>query len=395
MILPSGDKPKHRSHRNLKYALIVSHADDIHAVAVYQRLQELYAPRVVPVIFDTLTHPVATTIAWKLSSEEDAATIAISDPLAEGVFRDAAEHLAKTPIRHAAISPRQVCSVWWRRPRLGAIHRDVTEAEFREFCSLNSRSLLRAFLHCCPVVNEPDRENLANCKAYQLAIARRVGLLCPDTLITSRPDEARHFVEAQWTRGRQVIYKPLVTRGEYFAPTRLMDRADLARLAIQLPFAPAIFQQRIPGRDLRVAVVGSGVFAAEWIGSLPDATDVRLNAESRMEPYAIAPQLAEALQKLHRRLGLVFGICDLKLTPDGSVFFLETNPSGQWLSLELEARLPISEAWARVLVEGTAAGRTPPIGRAYELQELAQQMPVPFDQTIPSALLDRSSTTGA
>ena len=41
-----------------------------------------------------------------------------------------------------------------------------------------------------------------------------------------------------------------------------------------------------------------------------------------------------------------------RLDPSGTPYFLEVNPSGQWLDLELEANHPISEAWARVLVFG-------------------------------------------
>jgi hypothetical protein len=43
------------------------------------------------------------------------------------------------------------------------------------------------------------------------------------------------------------------------------------------------------------------------------------------------------------RLGLCYGAIDLILTPDGRYVFLEINPNGQYLWIEHETGLPISQ----------------------------------------------------
>ena len=52
-----------------------------------------------------------------------------------------------------------------------------------------------------------------------------------------------------------------------------------------------------------------------------------------------------------RRMGLSFGCFDFIVTPSGEYVFLECNPNGQWLWVELETGLPISQAIAEFLSE--------------------------------------------
>ena len=47
---------------------------------------------------------------------------------------------------------------------------------------------------------------------------------------------------------------------------------------------------------------------------------------------------------LVRRLGLHYGTIDMVLTPDGRYVFLEINPNGQYLWIEKQSGLPITEA---------------------------------------------------
>jgi hypothetical protein len=49
---------------------------------------------------------------------------------------------------------------------------------------------------------------------------------------------------------------------------------------------------------------------------------------------------------LTRELGLSFAAIDLVLNQEGKYFFLEVNPSGQWLWVEDKTGLPISDAVA-------------------------------------------------
>jgi biotin carboxylase len=51
-------------------------------------------------------------------------------------------------------------------------------------------------------------------------------------------------------------------------------------------------------------------------------------------------------------LGLVIGTIDLKVAHNGEHVFLEVNPQGQFLYIEIRTGLPISEALAEFLALG-------------------------------------------
>ena len=55
---------------------------------------------------------------------------------------------------------------------------------------------------------------------------------------------------------------------------------------------------------------------------------------------------------LCRSLGLRYGAADLILSTEGEYVFLEVNPGGQFLFVEIQAGVPISDAIADALVSG-------------------------------------------
>ena len=79
-----------------------------------------------------------------------------------------------------------------------------------------------------------------------------------------------------------------------------------------------------------------------------------------MRPHTLDAQTAACLYALMRRLGLLYGAIDLRLTPEGEYVFLEVNPSGQFLFLELVAGMPLSELMAGFLAGDE--GASPPMG---------------------------------
>ncbi len=49
---------------------------------------------------------------------------------------------------------------------------------------------------------------------------------------------------------------------------------------------------------------------------------------------------------------LCYGAMDFILTPTGEYVFLENNPNGEWLWIQINTGLPIAEALADKLLEG-------------------------------------------
>jgi glutathione synthase/RimK-type ligase-like ATP-grasp enzyme len=197
-------------------------------------------------------------------------------------------------------------------------------------------------------VNHPWRDEVAGLKTFQLAAAERAGLPLPRTLVTSDPALAREFLRGCGRAG--AIHKAVHATVADWRRTSRVTRGDRARLD-DIRHAPVILQQRIPGVDVRVTMVGDELFAAEIDArrsSSPD--DYRgFEKECRIAPCALPAGMVRGLRALVRDLGLQYGAADLRRRADGAWFFLELNPAGQWLFVEERTAQPISEAIAGLL----------------------------------------------
>lgn len=185
-------------------------------------------------------------------------------------------------------------------------------------------------------------------KPSQLGAFLRAGLPVPRTLITSLPLAALRFVDALAAEGVQAIAKPLIGG----ATAKLIDGAARARLSSLGP-APIILQERVPGDDVRVTLVGGAVLSAVVI---PSAT-----LDYRDDPAYLAghasyrtielPNAASALVLRAAALcaHVVSGV-DLKRTDDGRFVLLEANAAPRWLDIEEKTAAPISEAVLSLLL---------------------------------------------
>ena len=138
----------------------------------------------------------------------------------------------------------------------------------------------------------------------------------------------------------------------YTEPVRPRDLVHVEDLRL----CPLIVQQYVPKRlELRVTVVGDEVFAAAIHSQASNHTrlDWRRYDDARtpIAPFELPADVAERCRALVRELGLCYGAIDLVLTPDDRFVFLEINPNGQYLWIELATGLPISAAVADLLLE--------------------------------------------
>jgi hypothetical protein len=202
-------------------------------------------------------------------------------------------------------------------------------------------------------VNDPDRQHAA-VKPLQLRLAQQLGLRIPDTLITNDPVAAAAFVERHEQR---VVHKTLSAARHRFLATKAWSASDGDALPT-LVFAPTIFQEKITDcRELRITVVGDRLFAAEFRPAA-GLIDGRLDLRTPYCPHKLPENVSRRLLGLVRQLGLVFSTIDMKLTDQGEYVFLELNPMGQYLYIEILAGLPLTAAMAELLAFGRH-NRTP------------------------------------
>lgn len=248
------------------------------------------------------------------------------------------------------IDAEQVGAVWYRRERSMELDPALTDPTARLFAWSESREALVGLWQSldCFWMNPIAADEAAQRKVRQLQVARQVGLAVPETLITNDPAAARAFVEPRLDQG--VIRKAFRNIPEAPRSTAMVGRADLARIG-DVRLAPVTFQEFVPADlDLRVIVVGEEVFAAS-IKSEPEfQTDYRGGIGSAVfASYSLPEEVAGPLLELHRRLGLVYGASDFRVTPEGEHVFLEVNPAGEYLFASERTGQPVPQAIAALL----------------------------------------------
>ncbi|HEY8455794.1 MAG TPA: hypothetical protein VIL34_09385 [Actinopolymorphaceae bacterium] len=195
-------------------------------------------------------------------------------------------------------------------------------------------------------VSHPVKQRAAT-KPLQLSLASKVGLRVPRTLITSDPQEALAFVAEHHGA---VVHKAMTAPPHQFIDTRAWD-AKASQHVVDLALCPTILQERIVGpADVRATVIGGQIFAARILTSQGRAdVDSRLDSDAPCTRHELPDDVGDALLRLMDELGLVFGTVDFKVAENGEHVFLEVNPQGQFLYIEILTGLPISDALTEFL----------------------------------------------
>lgn len=248
-------------------------------------------------------------------------------------------------------------AIWYRRMRSPAMP-DGMDPGIYEFCLRENRAALLGGLQSQQArwMSKPAAVWQAEFKPYQLQIAKQVGLRIPRTIISNDPVDIRTAYDAFGP----LIVKParsghfLEGGKEFSIFTSLMALSDLEKLH-DAKWSPSIYQEHIKKiYDIRVTVVGSKLYAVAIHSQTdPEASvDWRRTANPEL-PHSVIelpPLVATQLRALMGLLNLEFGCIDMILSEQGEYVFLEVNPSGQWLWLDDQLGLGISEAVASWLV---------------------------------------------
>jgi hypothetical protein len=302
---------------------ILAARDDIHALFVKQKIEQRHPARchILPGK-ELATHG---GLSWT------------SEPGAASVMRNTEGDLIEIAALHA---------LWFRRVATTQILPESADPAYGDHIHTASWTALHGLLlneFRGRWVSHPTATELGENKLVQLRAARLTGLRTPATLVSQDPARIRSFCAAH----PGAIIKPLRSRGE-LAITAVASPELLAEDEV-LALAPAIYQDCIPGdRHLRITMFGDRCHAALIEAS---QLDWRIDVTVPFSPYTVSPELHAGLRQLLRRLGLVMGVFDLKITPEGDIVFLEVNAQGQFLFVEGLCEMPIAESLADYLVE--------------------------------------------
>jgi glutathione synthase/RimK-type ligase-like ATP-grasp enzyme len=177
-------------------------------------------------------------------------------------------------------------------------------------------------------------------------MAKSLNISIPDTLISNELAEITKFVRSK----SRTIVKPLSNGYPHSIETRECTADDFSDDAV-VGLAPHIYQELVEAvSDIRVFIVGNSVFAGELKrDEINTKIDWRMLA-SGWQAHQLSADCANSLLQLTHQMGLRTASHDLRLTAEGEYIYLETNPSGQFLFLEIDCDLPLSEAMAQYLI---------------------------------------------
>lgn len=257
----------------------------------------------------------------------------------------------RTPSRSADLA--DVRSLYWRRPTWpGFGHLDERDARFAAAQVRHGLGGVLYGLPGCRYVNHPSRNAEAEHKPLQLAVAQRLGLTVPPTLVTNDPHEARRFIAAH----RRVVHKVLrwtPYRQGGIGLTTWTEPVTADEIDTTVAVVPHLFQARVDKvADLRVVVVGDRVFAVRIESGLLDWR--RDYSALGYGVVDLPDRLEKALIAFLEHFGLSSGSFDLAVDRAGDFHWLELNPNGQWGWLEDETGLPLAAAFAGLLEGGAA-----------------------------------------
>jgi glutathione synthase/RimK-type ligase-like ATP-grasp enzyme len=260
-------------------------------------------------------------------------------------------------------------AVWYRRPTAFVFNSQMTEAEL-QFARNEALHGIGGILRGteCLWVNRPDVDAVAELKPYHLRLAKRLGFTVPRTLITNDPDEVRELIT---TSDRPIVYKAFSAGVIHYPggfPTGLyttivgkevLDHVDRVRHTM------CIFQEYVEkAYEIRLTVIGNTYFPVVIDSQSKPTTSVDWRGENMLPygPYQPLPDdIVERTQRLLTELNVVYAAIDFIVTPSGEYVFLEVNPCGQFMWMQHDLGLPLSDTIADLLAKGGPFTREGPV----------------------------------
>lgn len=262
------------------------------------------------------------------------------------------------------IREQDITAVWDRRPEKPvelpvASMPQIDKHNLEE--ALGFLVFLRYYIKDIPSIGSIVNDRPAASKMLQYRVAHEVGFVTPETCFSN----SKACVQQLADRCEQLIVKPIESNDiwdeesgrDYVFYAQRIPAESLAEVPDEAFTQTVSFVQEYVEKDfeLRVTVVGDRVFACKIMSQ--EQTDDTGKIDWRQgydyglkhEGYVLTPEISRRCIAFLQHMGLNFGCFDLIVTPSGEFVFLECNPNGQWLWVELETGLAIADAIAEFL----------------------------------------------
>lgn len=262
--------------------------------------------------------------------------------------------------RQRNFQSNQASCVWLRRAFVEQpFDIETSDVDFHIWKGEWNKTLLGFYssIYHIPWMN-PLRENSrAENKYYQMSIAQEAGFLAPETITSNDKDVLLDFChkhdEVVLKLMNQDFYR--TDNGQFMGIYVNKVSVDALAQFGDSSENPVVLQRYIPKSfEVRYTIVGESHLACRIESQKSSIANIdwRRYDIPNTPHYKIDPpeDIKQKCRKVMQKLNLVYGAIDFVVTPEGGWYFLEINPSGQWMWIEDLTGLPISRRIAEWLV---------------------------------------------
>ena len=257
------------------------------------------------------------------------------------------------------ITRMEIYSVWYRRP---------VDFEFmwddpyeKAFIAKQAMSLLRGIYFSthdtARWVNPLPSLHRARIKLQQLVLAKAIGFNVPKTIVSNFPEAITRFIANVGEISTKSLDEPSYKTDGYVYPlfNRKLEKGYIIENLAAVRNCPTLFQQYIEKQsDVRVVVIGNDIYAFEIFSqtNLLSVQDFRGVSPSllRHELITLPKEIVKKIWRYMKNQQLVYSSFDFVKAKNDKYFFIENNANGQWLWLELQTGVPISNSFINYLL---------------------------------------------
>lgn len=252
----------------------------------------------------------------------------------------------------------QITAIWDRRPfepeNLRITYEDEKTNKFLLEEARGFIQFLRFYLRNIYSIGSTVEDRPAASKMLQLAVARGLGVRTPDTIFSNSKEAFLPLLQ----KHEDISLKSINADGfftddgmEYVFYSRKAKSNEIATQPNEAFEQTACFLQNYVEKkyELRITVCNEDVIACKIDNQSLDDDKGKIDWRQGYD-YGLKQEIIEIPNKIKRfctsfikEMHLNFGCFDFIVTPEDEYVFLECNPNGQWLWIELATGYDISK----------------------------------------------------
>lgn len=258
----------------------------------------------------------------------------------------------------------QITAIWERRPEIPnelpmqSPYEEVNKHNLEE--AHGFLSFIRYYLKDVYSIGGIVEDRYASSKMLQLSVARSLGMSIPDTCFANEKEPIVNFAKQYSDLSLKPISGSSVFingEQEYVFYSQKAKSTDVLQQPAEAFTQTVSFVQNYVEKayELRVTVINQDVIACKIDSQIQDDDKGKIDWRQGYD-YDLKHEIVELPERVNqfcleflKRMKLNFGCFDFIVTPEGEYVFLECNPNGQWLWIELETGYNISKIMAENL----------------------------------------------